>query len=66
MLKQLEIRRAAPDVSGPLFSFGERNHLTRIHLKLGLENLGFVVVENGDDLSLVGAKPTVGPPRSNG
>jgi hypothetical protein len=49
--------RAMPDEPRPLFSFGERNHLTRIHLKLGLENLGFVVVEDGDDLSLVGAKP---------
>lgn len=47
-----------PDKPKPLFSFDEQDHLTRIHLKLGLENLGFVVLEDGGDLALVGAKPT--------
>ena len=55
-----------PDKPAPLFSFGEQDHLTRIHLKLGLENLGFVVLEDGGDLALVGAKSTTEPPPIGG
>ena len=51
------------DKPKPLFSFDEQDHLTRIHLKLGLENLGFLVEEDGDDLSLVGATSTGEPLR---
>lgn len=39
-------------VSTPLFSFSERDHLTRIHLRLSLEDLGFAVEERADELTL--------------
>ncbi|WP_174293514.1 hypothetical protein [Sphingomonas bacterium] len=34
------------------FSFREADHLTRIHLRLGLEDLGFRVEECGSDLTI--------------
>jgi hypothetical protein len=37
----------------PVFDFAEGDHLTRIHLKLGLEDLGFAVVEDGHVLKLI-------------
>ena len=36
-----------------LFSFDEPDHLTRIHLRLELEDLGFVIREDGTDLHIV-------------
>jgi hypothetical protein len=50
-----------PDAPEPVFSFEEPDHLKRIHLKLELENLGFVVLENGDDLALVDPAKTAVP-----
>jgi hypothetical protein len=34
------------------FSFEERDHLVRIHLLLGLEDLGFEVVELGTEIAI--------------
>ncbi len=42
-----------PDIPNPVFSFEEPDHLKRIHLKLELEDLGFVVVERDRDLALI-------------
>jgi hypothetical protein len=35
-----------------VFSFDEPDHLTRIHLKLGLEDLGFLIKEQVDTLAI--------------
>lgn len=35
-----------------IFAFEEGDHLVRIHLKLALEDLGFIVNETGDTISL--------------
>ena len=37
-----------------LFAFSEADHLTRIHLRLALEDAGFSVEEAADELRLVG------------
>ncbi|WP_243402931.1 MULTISPECIES: hypothetical protein [Sphingomonas] len=43
-----------------LFALVEADHLTRIHLKLGLEDVGFAVKEQDDTIALVGTPdPTV-------
>ena len=43
-----------------LFALVEADHLTRIHLKLGLEDVGFAVKEQNDTIALVGTPdPTV-------
>lgn len=39
-----------------VFSFEEGDHLTRIHLKLALEDIGFLVCEH-DDTILLGTTP---------
>jgi hypothetical protein len=39
-----------------LFAFAEPEHLTRISLKLRLEDIGFVVEEDGDGLAIAGAR----------
>jgi len=36
-----------------LFSFSEPDHLIRIHVRLELEDAGFRVAEEGDDLAIV-------------
>ena len=36
----------------PLFAFSEAVHLTRIHLRLALEDIGFTVEEAADELRL--------------
>lgn len=41
----------------PVFEFDEASHLMRVHLKLGLEDLGFSVVEDGERVSIVRARP---------
>jgi hypothetical protein len=38
--------------SGEPFIFVEADHLTRIHVKLGLEDVGFVVAEEMDQLAV--------------
>ena len=35
-----------------VFSFEEPDHLTRIHLKLALEDVGFAVSEEADTIAL--------------
>lgn len=35
-----------------VFSFDEADHLTRIHLKLALEDAGFVVSEDAETIAL--------------
>jgi hypothetical protein len=35
-----------------VFSFDEADHLTRIHLKLALEDAGFVVYEDAETIAL--------------
>ena len=35
------------------FVFDEADHLTRIHLKLGLEDVGFTVEEEGSKLKII-------------
>ncbi|HEU0066028.1 MAG TPA: hypothetical protein VFQ57_02180 [Sphingomonas sp.] len=40
-----------------LFEFQEPDHLTRIHLKMELEDLGFVVDESVEALAIVGGRP---------
>ena len=40
-----------------VFSFQEGDHLTRIHLKLALEDIGFRVCEH-DETILLGAEPS--------
>lgn len=39
----------------PAFSFSERDHLTRIHLKLGMENVGFIIREEGNEIVVLAA-----------
>ena len=41
----------------PVFEFDEASHMIRVHLKLGLEDIGFWVVENGERVSIVRARP---------
>lgn len=45
------------------FSFDEADHLTRIHLKLALEDVGFAVVEEADTIRIASSEdqPTVNP-----
>ncbi|HEX8484527.1 hypothetical protein [Sphingomonas sp.] len=57
----MEHVRAAAFVPAAAFAFDEADHLMRIHLKLGLEDLGFVVVEENSTLALFGE-----PVRRNG
>lgn len=43
-----------------LFALVEADHLTRIHLKIGLEDVGFQVQEHADTITLLGVPdPTV-------
>ena len=42
--------------SKPVFEFDEADHLTRIHLKLGLEDLGFPVREDNNTI-IIDAAP---------
>ena len=41
------------DSNEPLFEFDEDSHLMRVHLKLGLEDLGFSVVEEAERVSII-------------
>ncbi len=40
-------------VSSTLFSFDEPDHLTRIHLKLALQDMGFQIEEDEERLRLL-------------
>lgn len=42
------------DTPQTLFALIEADHLTRIHLKLGLEDVGFAVTEQDDTIALIG------------
>ena len=55
-----------PDTPKPLFSFAETDHLMRIHLRLGLEDLGFRVAEENDRLSICKDEPAPPPQGSHG
>ena len=44
------------------FSFDETDHLTRIHLKLALEDVGFAVVEEEETIRIA---PSEDPPAVN-
>lgn len=46
----------------PLFALEEADHLTRIHLKLGLEDIGFDVLETQDTIALVGPAAALDTP----
>ena len=45
----------------PLFAFSEADHLTRIHLRLALEDIGFTVEEAADKLRLADGGPGAMP-----
>ncbi len=50
----------------PFFAFEEPDHLLRIHLKLGLQDIGFDVAEQDNDLVIAtGARAEAQPERSN-
>jgi len=53
----IRVYRSRPMQCEPVrvFSFQEPDHLTRIHLKLALEDVGFAVVENADTIALCDA-----------
>jgi hypothetical protein len=48
-----------------LFALVEADHLTRIHLKLSLEDVGFAVKEQDDTIALVGTPDPTVPTRSS-
>jgi hypothetical protein len=41
------------DPADSVFAFEEGDHLTRIHLKLALEDIGFVVCEEDETIHLL-------------
>ena len=45
------------------FSFDEADHLTRIHVKLALEDVGFAVVEQAETIHIAAPVPPL-PPRT--
>ena len=45
----------------PVFSFEEADHLTRIHIKLGLEDLGFPVREEDHQIIIDDPTPPEDP-----
>lgn len=47
-----------------VFSFQEPDHLTRIHLKLALEDVGFAVSEDVDTIALCDTRPDGAAPGS--
>jgi hypothetical protein len=45
------------DPADAVFAFEEGDHLTRIHLKLALEDIGFVVLEEDETIHLLSTTP---------
>ena len=41
------------DPADAVFAFEEGDHLTRIHLKLALEDIGFIVLEEDETIHLL-------------